>query len=173
MKLFDGDNDYGNSNRFVGLCFQQAKCIDVQLGPRFGSQKNSSIAAKCTHHESDGNRDYWRAVSLPTSRKGGETIQETIRGWASLEHPDYQQPGKDPKEDRVLALRIAHLPEVNGMGSWFISNTDTAAIVLYIREVRGETGNRTYFERLGVGRLFGPEIESEFATAEEKEIWLI
>ncbi|KAI7776248.1 hypothetical protein LA080_005535 [Diaporthe eres] len=36
---FDQRNDYGNSNRFVGLCFPHAKFIDVQLGPRFDSQK--------------------------------------------------------------------------------------------------------------------------------------
>lgn len=168
------NNEYGNSNRFIGLCFEQAKSITVKLGPRFDSEKHSSIAAKCTHHESDVQRDHWRVVTLPTSGNRGAVTQEIIHGWASLEHPDYEYPGKEPKEDHVLALRIAHLPEVDGMGSWFISNTDTAAIVIYIRQVRGaETGDRAYFERLGVGRLFGSEIVSDFAAAEEGEIWLI
>lgn len=167
-------NEYGNSNRFVGLSLQQAKFIDVQLGPHFSSQKDSSIAAKCTNHESDGQRDHWRAVTLPSPEERGTESQEIIRGWASLEHPDYQQPGRDPNEGRVLALRIAHIPEVHSMGGRFISFSDTAEIVLYIREVtQGETGGRTYFERLGVGRLFGSEIESEFAAVEEGEIWLV
>lgn len=170
---FYESNDYGNSNRFVALCFQHAKFIDVQLGPRFDSQRHSSIAAKCTNHESDVQRDHWRAVTLPVYGLGGLNTEEVIRGWASLEHPDYQQPGKDPKEDRVLALRIAHIPEVKN-GGWIISFSDTAEIVLYIRQVRrGETGDRAYFERMGVGRLFGSEVESRFVAAEEGEIWLI
>lgn len=155
---FDQRNDYGNSNRFVGLCFQHAKFIDIQLGPRFDSQRDSLIAAKCTNHESDAQRDHWRAVTLPVSGLGGLNTEEIIRGWASLRHPHYQQPGKDPKEDRVLALRIAHIPEVKN-GGWLISFSDTAEIVLYIRQVRRETGDRAYFERMGVGRLFGSEVE--------------
>lgn len=173
-KLDPLKNDYGNSNRFVGLSFHQAKFIDVQLGPHFSSQKDSSIAARCTNHESDGQRDHWRAVTLPSSEVRGVETQEIIRGWASLEHPDYQKPGRDPKEDRVLALRIAHIPEVNSMGGRFISFSDTAEIVLYVRQfTQEEPGDRTYFERLGVGRLFGSEIESEFTAAEEGEMWLV
>lgn len=167
-------NDYGNSNRFVRLSFQQAKFIAVKVGPHFSSQKDSYIAAKCTNYESNGQRDHWRAVTLPRSEGRGVEFQEVIRGWASLEHPDYQRPGRDPKEDHVLALRMAHIPEVHSMGGRFISFSDTAEIVLYIRQVaQGETGDRTYFERLGVGRLFGSETESEFAAAEEGEIWLV
>lgn len=174
LESFDWNDSYGNSNRFVCLCFRQAKLINVQLGPRFENQRRSSIAAKCTHHESDVQRDHWRMVTLPVSGEGGFNSQETIRGWASLEHPDYQQPGRDPKEDRIMALRIAHLPEVNAMGSWYISFSDTAEIVLYIRRTRpGETGDRAYFERLGIGRLFGSEVKDEFAAAEEGEIWLV
>lgn len=166
-------NDYGNKNRFVGLYFEQAKYIDVRVTTRFDSERHSSIAAKCTDHRSDVQRDHWRAVTLPISGKEERGAQNTIQGWASLEHPQYQRTGQDPKEDRVLALRIAVLPEVQ-MGGQLMSFSDTAAIVLYIRQVgRGETGDRTFFERLGVGRLFGSDIESRFDAAEEKEIWLI
>lgn len=171
---FGVNNDYGNRSRCIALCFRQAKFIQVQLGPRFDSSSPASIAAKCTQHESDGQKDHWRAATLPMSGEGGADTQKIIRGWASLEHPDYQQPGRDPTEHRILALRIAHLPEVIAMGAWFAPFPHTAAIVLYIRQVQpGETGDRAYFERLGIGRLFGPEIESEYAAAEEREIWLI
>lgn len=173
LEPFDGINVYGNENRFVALCFQHARFIKVQLGPRFDSQRHSSIAAKCTSHESDVQRDHWRVVTMPVPRGGETKSQEIIRGWASLEHPDYQRPERDPKEDCVLALRIAHLPEVRSMGGRYISLSDTAAIVLYVRKSRRDTGDRAFFERLGVGRLFGSEIENEFAAAEEGEIWLI
>lgn len=174
LEPFGVNNDYGNRSRFITLCFRQAKVIQVQLGPRFDSSRPSSIAAKCTQHKSDGQTDHWRAVTLPISRGARADTQEIIHGWASLEHPEYQQPGRDPTEHRTFALRIAHLPEVNAMEAWFASYFHTAAIVLYIRQVQpGETGESAYFERLGIGRLFGPEIESEFAAAEEREIWLI
>lgn len=174
LEPFDGSNDYGNRNRFIALCFQQAKFIEVQLGPRFDSSSPASIAAKCTSHYSDSQTDHWRAVTLPISWEGGVNTQEIIRGWASLEHPEYQQPGRDPREHRILALKLAHLPEVYAMGAWFASYPHTAAIVLYIRQVQpGEIGDRVYFERLGIGRLFGSEVDGKFAEAEEKEIWLI
>lgn len=174
LGLSDSVNDYGNSNRFVGLCFQQAKLIDVQLGPHFDSQKHSSIAARCTHHESNVQRDHWRVITLPSLDRSGGNTQEIIRGWASLEHPDYQRPERDPDGGRTLALRIARLPEVNGLGGWFISGFDTVEIVLYVRRVgQGQTGDRHCFERLGVGRLFGSEIANELAAAEEGEVWLV
>lgn len=173
LETFNGSNVYGNENRFVALCFQHVKIIKVQLGPRFDSQRHSSIAAKCTNHESDVQRDHWRVVTMPPSGGGETNPQEIIHGWASLEHPVYQRPGKDPKEDCVLALRIAHLPEVRSMGGRYISFSDTAAIVLYVRKSRQDTWERACFERLGVGRLFGSEIENEFAAAEEGDIWLI
>lgn len=174
LDLFDGSNDYGNRSRFIALCFEQVKFIEVQLGPRFDSSRPSSIAAKCTQHKSEGQRDHWRVTTLPISEEGRIDATERICGWASLEHPDFQQPGRDPTEHGIFALRIAHLPEVNAMETWFAKNSQTAAIVLYIRQVRpGETGDRAYFERLGIGRLFGSEVDEKFAAAEEREIWLI
>jgi hypothetical protein len=120
-------------------------------------------------------------------RKVSSERDTLLRGWASLEHENYQRIN-DVVRDGVYALPIYQLlrtQETNNrlttgpMGMKVETvlkySLDTAFVVLFLqRRQHSELGSPgQFFERIGIGRLFGPEFEEEFVDKNETKIWLV
>lgn len=156
---------YGNDSRFAVLKMRgrlQRVCIDAH----FASKEDVNAAAIMTAHRPDFGRDTWRRVSTYTK-------PNIVAGWASVEHPDYQSDAECRSSSPIFAFFVVKLPSIKGyfsMGK--LSGRHTAFRVLYLRQVERPEYAPCY-ERVGVGRLFENEVESNFKSAKEVNVWLI
>ncbi len=160
-------DEYGNDNRFVALALEGC-LLKVNVQAEFRGKEDTDVAARLTEHEPDFGRDMWRVSRL--------SKPETIIGWASVEHPEYQADTASRPPGIIYALAMFRLEKANG-GVAFgnLNNRHKAFTVLFVRRVVA-TGFReasSCYERLGVGRLFGPEVEADYGLANEETLWLI
>jgi hypothetical protein len=161
------EDSYGPAARFV-ILKMGGRLIPIQTHGRFQRVEDTEIAAAVTGHESDFGRHMWRVVTV-----SGDP--DTIAGWASLEHPDFQLDGEvDPHADNTLrALAITEIPKsrgVWGMKEW--SGRHTIYSVLFLRAAC-IPGVPDAFERVGCGRLFGSAVETMFEQVEEESLHLV
>ncbi|KAK5661238.1 hypothetical protein OQA88_11131 [Cercophora sp. LCS_1] len=151
-----------NRNRFPVLCLQ-TKLQPVFLGGRFPTQEDRDLAARITQQAPKSGGARWRQVASHLDR-------EHVAGWASLEHPDFQNaldPGSPPQV--IFALQIARRFDASpGLG--YVWGIYSVFNVLFVRRVEAVVNG---FERVGVGALFGKEIERQFETAVAREIRLL
>ncbi|KAI1368209.1 hypothetical protein F5Y08DRAFT_335982 [Xylaria arbuscula] len=165
VRHFWPDDEYGDGNRFAILGIRGV-LIPVSIHQKFEGRADTLVAAKLTDHRSDFGRNMWRRVTTP---QGGQTVA----GWASVEHPDYQTDDECRASGDVLGLVIKTITGIiAGFGMGNLKDKMTAYKVLYIRPVRVH-GFEDSFERIGTGRLFGDVIDSQFHNTEKKDIWLV
>ncbi|KAI1423830.1 heterokaryon incompatibility protein-domain-containing protein [Xylaria sp. FL1777] len=158
--LTDGyapNNVYGNDGRFA-------------LYSLFADENDCTIAANITGHQASFGREMWRRVTTPQT-------PGTIAGWASVEHPDFQTDASCECDGAIFALVVAVARKVQG--GWLMGNLSlylTAYQVLYLRRVQVpgfETKGRDCYERIGVGRLFGDEVDMRYAVTDKAGVWLV
>lgn len=106
--------------------------------------------------------DYWRRV---VSRKD----PNVVCGWALIEHPDCVVDDGTPHILDAFAVFVAKVPvNVNPMVKR-LGNYETAYRVLYLAPVPGSHG---LFQRLGVGRMFGDEVNDIVSSGERVTVTL-
>ncbi|XXH01724.1 hypothetical protein Hte_008085 [Hypoxylon texense] len=152
------DDEFGNDNRFVVLGIQ-AVVQPVRVDEVFASLEDvyTARSATCYVGEADAT---WRRVSTPSD-------PNLIAGWASLEAPSYRSPAaRRSSLEGIHALCIEKIDR--GDEGWY----QYAFVVLYLRPVERQ-GFPSCFERIGVGRLFGPDVERFFDTTEKTRIYLV
>lgn len=148
--------------RFPVLCLR-TKLQPVILGGRFPTQDDRDLVASLTRQIPNSGRSSWRKIASHLDR-------EHIAGWASLEHPEFQVRHDSADTQIIFALHVARLPGsfTLGLGAWMapymIFN------VLFVRRVETVVNG---YERVGVGALFGKEIQDQFETAVNREIRLL
>ena len=93
--------------------------------------------------------------------------QSEICGWGSFEHAEYH---RENFGQEVVALLVS-TRSVSGGGYslGYIWPWHTVYDVVFVRGVEG----RSSYERVGVGKLFGKEIERGFRTAGRRVVELV
>ncbi|KAI0518302.1 heterokaryon incompatibility protein-domain-containing protein [Xylaria bambusicola] len=159
------DIEYGDGNLFAMLGVRGI-LIPVSIHHKFRGREDALVAAKLTDHRSDFGRNMWRRVATPQEC-------QTVTGWASVEHPELQADDECLASNNILALVIETIGGIiEGFGMGNLRERMTAYKVVYIRPLK-VYGFEDSFERIGVGRLFGDVIDSQFHSTEMKDVWLV
>ncbi|KAI8951222.1 heterokaryon incompatibility protein-domain-containing protein [Xylaria longipes] len=174
------DDLYSNDHRFVVLTLADAVLLPVHIHMGFESIEQLDFVAKVTNHQADVDRSGWRRVSVPSS-------PDVIAGWASLEDPDFQTDEQCRTGGPIYALLLdkrkvwdalaanpANNPHDWRRFFWFLGFGTMSAWayhVLFVR-VADAGGFQPFYERVGVGRLFGSGIETELESLEKTSIFL-
>ncbi|KAK3353974.1 hypothetical protein B0T25DRAFT_223712 [Lasiosphaeria hispida] len=153
------------------LCLH-AKIQHVILGQFFSSEEDKQLVGDLAWRRPMVGMDSWRTVASPLDPKH-------IAGWASIEHPDMQIDKIDPNRDPgtphgeiVCALYVSTVPGVpGGIPLGYLSTAHHVYNVLFVRRARNTRDG--YYERVGVGRLFGREMDQGLKQATAKEVYLI
>lgn len=163
-----GDDDaYENSRRFFILGLT-GRLQTVQIHDYFDDDDDTKVVAKLTSHREDFGRETWRKVTI-------DEISPSVVGWASVEHPDCQTDG--PLEGRSQPLHALFVSSVENIDEGFaVGNLITAHLtaykVVYLR--RAEiSGYENAYERVGVGRIFGNEVDALFRMLKEEKVLLV
>jgi hypothetical protein len=160
------EDEYGNENRFVALALS-GRLLQVNIESNFGRKADTDIAARLTGHRPDFSRNMWHRVST-LSRP------DTTIGWASVEHPEYQTDVACRTKGLIYALAMHHLKKLKGdvvFGN--LNNSHTTFAVLFLRGVPAEGFKEACFEKIDVGRLFGPGVEADYESVSEDMLWLV
>ncbi|RYP46542.1 hypothetical protein DL768_007258 [Monosporascus sp. mg162] len=137
----------------------------VLIGSYFENDASFYLATDVTGHPArEIGAQKQRAVTMPAER-------DIIAGWASLEHPEFQEDAAFNPSPVITALLISTKRVYAGtFGLGFLSSSHEAFLVLFLlRSDKLMNG----FERIGVGRLFGREAARGFELATQRDIRLI
>ncbi|KAK3368592.1 heterokaryon incompatibility protein-domain-containing protein [Podospora didyma] len=161
--------------RFPVLCLH-AKLQPVIIGGFFGLPMDEmAVLMNVVSRSPTIGLDNWRTVASPRDR-------EHIAGWASIEHPDFQinasnrnggdgRGGGSPPREVVYALHVSTAKGVNGgFNLGYTSFTHHVYNVLFVRRV---SVVRDGYERVGVGRIFGKDMDRGLGEATMREIRLV
>lgn len=148
-------DDFVHANRFNVLTVVARVCQLTVHAP-FATPKDLNAAAALTGHNVDVGRHHWRRVTLP----GQPAV---IAGWASLEHPEFTTV-EEVVEVTAVFLERRQVKGSLGWGS--LCGWHWAFRMLFVRRVEVD-GWKGFHERVGVGRLFGPEANDCFEASRE------
>lgn len=175
------ESEYRKDHRFVMLGMK-AGLIRVRVHGEIESEDDTNAAAVLTTHSPDFGRDMWRSVTTESDTK-------TIIGWASMEHPEWQNQGHDSEAHQnkgfssqviaqgqtahaLIVSRIGKVKGGLGYGNW--TGYQAAFKVLYVQPV-DIPGLGTCYERVGTGRLFGNVVDAAFQGLHDTGdiVWLV
>jgi len=153
----------------------RAKLQPIVLGEDFPSEQERQVAAHVASRSNLSGIENWRMVASPLDCGH-------IAGWASIEHPGFQVPAKQC--DLGLTAKGMHVPQpvlyalhvstvhgvFGGITLGYLSVFHHVYDVLFVRPARWLING---YERVGVGRLFGKEMERGFADAVMREVRLV
>ncbi|KAK4163748.1 heterokaryon incompatibility protein-domain-containing protein [Cladorrhinum sp. PSN259] len=171
--LFMPSREYSNHSSFKVLQLR-ARLLKVRIHEYFPTDDERKAAANLTYRlpKTAPAAKTWRRV---TALVGPEP--QFIIGWASVEHARYHRdinsiPDTSLDDDSVYALFVRKLSKIAGgygWGNW--TNHQTAFEVLYVTRADHD-GCQYCYERVGIGRLFGGDVEACYAAAEEMDVML-
>jgi hypothetical protein len=153
LKEFDVDN------HFVWLSMN-CKALQVVVREKFDNEEDLKIVSKVTASGKSAIKT-WRTVCSPSR-------PSEVTGWVSLEHSDYQDDSVFQEGLYIHAFLIATTSRVSGgFGLGYLGIWHDVFHILLVKN----TDSRRY-ERIGVGRLFGKDIETQLygATAQDVEL---
>ena len=176
------ENEYGNENRFIILTLHSS-LIPVQIGKPLSEQDADFANELTSRDESPPHEDpdleiiapdppwmgLWRGVCLPTD-------PDRIIGWASLEHPEFQsEEHPEIQSDEKIAsssgsMYALFLERCDGKDDPLHSSAIFTAVL--VRRVSIPGFNES-FGRVGVGRLFGEEVNRRYLSTEKTTISLV
>ncbi|KAF5713751.1 transcription factor C2H2 [Fusarium globosum] len=154
----------------------QGKLLRVRISGLFDSDSDLDIAGTLSGYEIDHKhnlhagfttvpetrtREYWRKISL-------SQFPEILCGWASI---DDLVASSEPILQDVVAFPLTKAT-VNfpgfGLGyCWYSYQTYSVLLLRCIAD------GSSCFERIGVGRIFGPQTEDQLKSAIETTFWLV
>jgi hypothetical protein len=158
------DSRYGNESRFAVLRIR-GRLLQVSVDAQF-AREHATTAASITEHSRDIGREHWRSVATYST-------PGIAAGWASLEHPEYQEHAACRSAQNLVAFFMTKCPSSRpslGLGNFFKRHVIFS--VLYLCPVENAVYTPCY-ERVGVGRLFETEVNGLFDAAQEESIWLV
>lgn len=179
--------EYGNENRSVILTIHGClHPVDIQ---RFLSETDADLASELTSvgyyflnpNLGPGGPEpalkplgrpwgagLWRGVCIASKPR-------TIVGWASIEHPDFQSDEEIASSEQVYAFFLLRTEEKGGWfryGSLLVSRV--AFNVLFLKRSNTHIPcSEDCFERIGVGALFGIEVDKVYQSTEKTTISLV
>ncbi|KAI0427031.1 hypothetical protein F5Y09DRAFT_345061 [Xylaria sp. FL1042] len=147
------NDEFGNDNRFVVLGIL-AVMQPVRVEQVFTSIDDAYTAKTANTCYSREPKETWRRVSTTSN-------PNLIAGWAALDTAACQS--------SLGAIHALYIGKINRyQEGWY----QYVFEVLYLRPVVRQ-GFPGCFERIGVGRLFGPDVERFFDTTEKTPIYLV
>jgi hypothetical protein len=157
------------TNVFPVLCIS-GKITPVIINSMFISDTERDKITSLTHHRqnfAENSTAYgentWRMVSSPSQ-------PDIITGWANLEHPSFQEDGLIVRPT-VYALIVSQISGIfGGIKLGYLSCYHHAYNVLFLRQCDHVIDG---YERIGVGRLVGREIDRDIGMSEERTIRLL
>ncbi|KAK4206062.1 hypothetical protein QBC37DRAFT_149280 [Rhypophila decipiens] len=168
----DDNDDDGQSQQRVAaikenfaVLYISGKLHPVFVGPLLQEGEHRVVTARVSGHTQEFGWDCWRVVTLPGSR-------EVPSGWVSIEHPDLQDTAAIQGGGVIYALFIMADDDVED-GFAFFGNILPRHTVYHVLLVRRVERLLDGFERIGVGRLFGPEAHTAFGKARERILNLV
>ncbi|KAM7211828.1 hypothetical protein V8F06_012801 [Rhypophila decipiens] len=168
----DDDDDDGQSQQRVAaieenfaVLYISGKLHPVFVGPLLQEGEHRDVTARVSGHTQEFGRECWTIVTLPGSR-------EVPSGWVSIEHPDLQDTAAIQGGGVIYALFILADDDVED-GFAFFGNILPRHTVYHVLLVRRVERLLDGFERVGVGRLFGPEAHTAFRKARERILNLV
>lgn len=153
-------DDFVHANRFNVLTMEANVCQLTVHAP-FVTPEDSTAAATLTGHSVNVGRTHWRRVTLPGQ-------PDVIAGWASLEHPDFTIVEKVVE---VTAVFLEQRQVKGSLGWGSLCGWHWAFRMLFVRKVEVDGWNG-FYERVGVGRLFGPEANDCFEGSRDSKLIL-
>jgi len=154
-KAFDVDNQSAS-------LYIKGKMVQVLVWEKFTDERDLEIASATSGHRVDSAKSTWRTVCsglLPTE----------IAGWASFEDPSYLGESLFQNGLKIYVLHISTISRLpGGYGLGYLTPWHDVFNVLFVKKVEGGK-----YERVGIGRLFGKEIEKQFCTATAQYVTLI
>jgi hypothetical protein len=168
VKISPWMDTYDRPDRFFKLNLT-GKLLSIQIHGSFQRYEDAAIISALTDKDPDFRRDMWRTVTVSPE-------PDLISGWASLEHPAYQNDESVLGNTSIYALVV--MKSRKRAGGWSLGLTDgwlgrqPIFAVLFLK-IAGEVGSDSLYERVGSGRLFGTEVDKMFREAEDQDIWLV
>ncbi|KAK0513040.1 hypothetical protein JMJ35_005057 [Cladonia borealis] len=174
--------EYGNENRFVVLTIysplmpiQIERLLSV-VDADLADEVTSALGNRSDEYESDprimhldhpSRKGLWRCICLPTD-------PSRIVGWASVEHPELQSDEKIASSSgSIYALFLERCEEKGGWFHWGSALISRVVFtILLVRRVSIPGFNES-FERVGVGRLFGEEVNRRYLSTEKTTMSLV
>ena len=141
----------------------RTKVQPVILGSKFQTEDDRDLVARLTEQRSSSSgqtNTNWRKVASYLDR-------EHISGWASLDDPEFQG---DCSSQVIFALHIVRRFAKSTPGVGHRTGIHAIFSVLFVKRVEGLIEG---YERIGVGVVFGKEIEKQFQTAVTREVRLL
>ncbi|KAK3353827.1 heterokaryon incompatibility protein-domain-containing protein [Lasiosphaeria hispida] len=159
--------DHAAPNEQLMVLCLHAKLQPVILGQFFSSIEEKQIVSDLAWRRPRVGMDNWRMVASPLD-------PDHIAGWASIEHPEMQIDENNPVDshEAVYALHVStvwHVP--GGFPLGYMQGIHHVYNVLFVR--RAQNTRDGYYERVGVGRLFGREVDQGLKHAAAADIFLI
>lgn len=166
ISLLNRGTAYCSDNRFSILELRGRVAV-VNIGKLFETQEERDIVARLTDHHTDIGRDLWRQVTT-------EDKPDSIVGWASLEHPDFQTDAQiDQSPSLLRAFFVLDNKNLDyGLGFGNLTTSHIAFNVLFLRKLLVE-GLANCYERVGTGRLFGTEVDALYQSKEMGQVLLL
>ena len=173
--LGSSEHEYGIVNRFIVLTIYGSMCpVQVQ---RFLNESENDLAVRLSFTGMPKLRDIsgqprgadlWRAVCIAAKPR-------VILGWASIEHPQLQINVANAASEQVYALFVQRNEE---NGGWFRTYTPmydkvVFRVLLLRRAATAIPGMEDCFERVGVGGLWGDDIDKVYQSTAKSTISLI
>ena len=162
------ENEYDKDHRFVMLGMK-GQLIQMRVHGEFESENNCKSSAALTGHSPEFGRDVWRRVTTESER-------EVIVGWASIEHPAWQDedqtevraPSHAQASQMIAQSEVVHALFMirlhkgkGGLGYGNSSDHQPIYLVLFLKPVDVPGFGKCY-ERLGTGRLVGNDVDASF-----------
>ncbi len=91
-----------------------------------------------------------------------------ISGWASIEHPNYREESVFQAGLEIYAFLISTTRVVSGYCLGYLTPWHNVFNVLLVSKIDGRE-----YERVGIARLFGKEIEKGFHKTTDQSLELI
>lgn len=171
------DNEYGNENRFIVLTFHSSLIL-VQIRTPL-SEQDADLANEMTstngtpHYEAPYHpwtMSLWRGICLPTD-------PNRATGWASLKHPEFQSEGHPEIQCDEKTVSSCGSIYALFLERWDGKPDDSLIsgviyTVLLVRRVSIPGFNES-FVRVGVGRLFGEEVNRRHLSTAKTTISLV
>lgn len=133
------------------------------LSSKFQTEDDRDLVARLTEQRSSNSgqtNTNWRKIALYLDRKH-------ISGWAPLGDPEFQS---DCSSQVIFALYITRRFAKSTPGLGHRTGIHTIFSVLFVKRVEGLIDG---YEWIGVGTVFGKEIEKQFQTAVAREARLL
>ncbi|KAM7212786.1 Heterokaryon incompatibility protein (HET) domain containing protein [Rhypophila decipiens] len=172
LEHFMPDEEYMDHSPLRALQIRGRLC-QVRIHWFFLDDEERRAMANLSYHRpqtAPAARTTWRKVSLLDGLY--RPPEHSLVGWTSTEKPEYPQWPQAlalPPALNIRALFARRLPNMTvGHGWGNITNRQTVFEVLFLRRV-----TENYYERVGMGRLCGNDVEAAFNNNSEQDIVLI